>query len=72
MKTPASQNEWVAVLPVAFRARKVCETFEKRAPRAEEGKVIATNTTNAIYTTFILGTALVNFGTRANNMIFAV
>ena len=42
MKRPALQEKWVAVLPVASRARKICETFEKRTPRAEEGKVIAT------------------------------
>ena len=32
MKRPASQNKRVAVLGMAFRARKVLETFEKRAP----------------------------------------
>ena len=49
MKRPALQDKWVAVLPVASRARKICETFEERTPGAEEGKVIATNTTNAKY-----------------------
>ena len=32
MKRPALQNKRVAVLRMAFRARKVFETFEKRAP----------------------------------------
>ena len=32
MKRPALQNVWVAVLPVAFRARKVCGAFEKWVP----------------------------------------
>ena len=49
MKRPALQDKWVAVLPVASRARNICETFEKRTPGAEEGKVMATNTTNAKY-----------------------
>ena len=32
MKRPASQNMQVRVLRMAFRARKVFGTFEKRAP----------------------------------------
>ena len=32
MKRPALQNERVAALRMAFRARKVFGTFEKRAP----------------------------------------
>ena len=32
MKRPALQNKWVAVLLVAFRARKLFGTFVKRAP----------------------------------------
>ena len=32
MKRPALQNKRVGVLRMAFRARKVFETFEKRAP----------------------------------------
>ena len=32
MKRPASQNERIRVLPMAFRARKVFGTFERRAP----------------------------------------
>ena len=32
MKRPASQNKRIGVLPMAFRARKVFGTFEKRAP----------------------------------------
>ena len=32
MKRPALQNKQVAVLRMAFRARKVLGTFEKRAP----------------------------------------
>ena len=32
MKRPALQNERVVVLRMAFRARKVFGTFEKRAP----------------------------------------
>ena len=31
MKTPALQNELVGVLRIAFQARKVLGTFEKRA-----------------------------------------
>ena len=34
MKRPALQNKRVAVLQMAFRARNVFGTFEKRAPRA--------------------------------------
>ena len=36
MKTPALQNELVGVLRMAFQARKVLRTFEKRA--TEEAK----------------------------------
>ena len=36
MKTPALQNELVGVLRMAFQARKVLGTFEKRA--TEEAK----------------------------------
>ena len=32
MKRPALQNKLVVVLRMAFRARKVLGTFEKRAP----------------------------------------
>ena len=32
MKGPALQNKQVGVLRMAFRALKVCGTFEKRAP----------------------------------------
>ena len=32
IKRPALQNKQVAVLRMAFRARKVLGTFEKRAP----------------------------------------
>ena len=32
MKRPASQNERIRVLPMAFRARKVFGTFERHAP----------------------------------------
>ena len=32
MKRPALQNKQVVVLRMAFRARKVIGTFEKRAP----------------------------------------
>mgnify|MGYP007094278915 CR=1 FL=1 len=32
MKRPALQDKQVGVLRMAFRARKVIETFEKRAP----------------------------------------
>ena len=32
MKTPALQNKQLGVLRMAFRARKVFGTFEKRAP----------------------------------------
>ena len=35
IKTPALQNKRVAVLEMAFRARKVLGTFEKRAPAKE-------------------------------------
>ena len=35
MKRPALQNKQVAVLRMAFRARKVLGTFEKRAPGVE-------------------------------------
>ena len=35
MKRPALQNERVVVLRMAFRARKVFGTFEKRAPGLE-------------------------------------
>ena len=31
MKRPTLQNKWVAVLRMAFRARKVFGTLEKRA-----------------------------------------
>ena len=34
MKRPALQNKQVVVLRMAFRARKVLGTFEKRAPGA--------------------------------------
>ena len=37
MKRPALQNEQVVVLRMAFRARKVFGTFEKRAPETKEG-----------------------------------
>ena len=36
MKRPALQNKQVAVLRMAFRARKVLGTFEKRTPDLEE------------------------------------
>ena len=32
MERPTLQNKWVAVLRMAFRARKVFETFQKQAP----------------------------------------
>ena len=32
MKRPALQNEQIVILRMAFRARKVIGTFEKRAP----------------------------------------
>ena len=36
MKRPASQNKRIGVLPMAFRARKVFGTFEKRTPDPNE------------------------------------
>ena len=36
MKRPALQNKQVVILRMAFRARKVLGTFEKRAP--EQGQ----------------------------------
>ena len=36
MKKPALQNKDVGVLGMAFRARKVFGTFEKRAPEVNE------------------------------------
>ena len=38
MKRPASQNKRVGALQMAFRSRKVFETFEKRAPGLISGK----------------------------------
>ena len=37
MKRPALQNKQVVLLRIAFRARKILGTFEKRAP-GESGK----------------------------------
>ena len=37
MKRPALQNKQVVVLRMAFRARKVLGTFEKRAPELKHG-----------------------------------
>ena len=39
MKRPALQNKQVVVLQLAFRARKVLGTFEKRAPEVSEGQL---------------------------------
>ena len=39
MKRPALQNKQVVLLKMAFRARKVLGTFEKRAPGARFSKV---------------------------------
>ena len=59
MKTPALQNKQVVLLRMAFRARKVIGTFEKRAPgddlryTSDENKAQRVGLLGAL---FVLGT----------------
>ena len=50
MKRPALQNKQVAVLRMAFRARKVFGTFEKRAPGLKTNTKVMTLTNYCVKT----------------------
>ena len=49
MKRSALQNKRVAVLRMAFRARKVFGTFEKRAPGHNKGGSMPYSLTNSVW-----------------------